>query len=142
MRSFFLKTLLAIAMLSFFSTPEAQAQKLPKCVKVAKSNRPNWLKIQSPTLKKFYKNFGEDIDFGNMKLVKSELAFYLIADERNGNRIFAFELEQKGKRLFLNKFFPAQTCSEGELLLNSFLQKDGKIQGCRKGSHVVKLIEQ
>ena len=135
------KFLLAFAVFSFVSVATVEAQRLPKCVKVAKSHRPNWLLIKNTGLKKFYKNFGEDVAFGNMKLVKSELSYYLIADEQNGKRIFAFELKQKGKRLFLNKFYPVQTCDQGDLSLDTFLQKDGKIQGCRKGKHTIRQLE-
>ncbi len=141
MRLIFPKFLLAFTAFFLVSAANIHAQKLPKCVKVAKSHRTNWLLVETPEVNKFYKNFDEDVAFGNLKIVKSELSFYLIADEKNGKRIFAFELEQKGKRLFLNKFYPVQTCDQGDLSLDTFLQLDGKIQGCRKGNHSITQLE-
>lgn len=114
-----------------------QSQKGPDCIKTAKISRPTWLYINSKKLGEFYKNFGGGVDFKGMKIVKSELSYYLIADEASGTRIFAFELEQKGKKLFLNKYLPIQSCSEGELSLDTFLQEDGKITGCRIGNHTI-----
>ncbi len=135
------KFLLVLCLFSFCFAGSANAQKAPKCVKVAKSHRPNWLRIQPKTLNNFYNNFGGGVSFQDMKIVKSELAYYLIATAKNDNRIFAFELELKGKRLFLNKFLPVQSCDQGELSLDTFLQLDGKIQGCRKGQHTITQLE-
>ncbi|MBK9016910.1 MAG: hypothetical protein IPM82_24200 [Saprospiraceae bacterium] len=73
--------------------------------------------------------------------MKSELAYYLLATETNGTRIFAFELELKGRKLYLNKKLPVQTCSEGELSLDTFLQDEGKIKGCRMGSHAIRQVQ-
>ncbi len=137
MRSIILKLLLPLSVFFFFSTAPAAAQKAPKCVKVAKTHRPNWLRIDTKKLDKFYRNFDNSTTFSGMKLVKSELAYYLIAEEKEGGRIIAFELKRKGRRLFLNKSFPVQSCDEGGLGLDTFLQKDGKINGCRKGTHEV-----
>ena len=134
MKSFIFKIVMALAILLAFQAT-AQAQKIPKCVKVAKYNRPNWLSVKPSALARFHRNYGEQAVFTNMKLVKSELAYYLIAEEQGGPRIFAFELEQKGKRLFLNRDYPVHTCDQGDLVLGTFLQMDGKIQGCRKGTH-------
>ena len=141
MRTIIIKLVLVFLAFGFFSPVESIAQKAPKCLKVAKTNRPNWVKISNGDLVRFYRNFTGDVAFGNMKLVKSELAYYLIADEQNGNRIFAFELEQKGKRLFLKRELPVQTCSEGTLSLDTFLQENGKIQGCRVGNHAIKKVQ-
>lgn len=140
MRAVIHKLLLLLAIFSFFVVTDAHAQKAPKCVKVAKSHRPNWLRIDTQKLNRFYQNFDDKATFSNMKVVKSELAYYLLAREKEGTRIFAFELEQKGKRLFLNKFYPVQTCDEGEFSLDTFLQVDGKIQGCRLGTHTIRQI--
>lgn len=141
MHSITQKILLALSVIILFALSNVQAQKAPKCVKVAKTTRPNWLKVNLGELFLFNKNFDEEVSFSALKLVKSELSFYLIASEQNGPRIFAFELEQKGKRLFLNKFYPVQTCDQGDLSLDTFLQLDGKIQGCRKGKHTVRQLE-
>jgi hypothetical protein len=134
------KLWLAIFLSAFISVSGLYAQKKwPDCIKVAKINRPNWIVTNSSKVTRFYKNYGEDVAFDRLKLVKSELAYYLIATELNGQRIFAFELEQKRKRLFLNKKFLVQTCSEGELSLDTFLQENGKITGCRIGNHSTRL---
>ncbi len=140
MRITIYRLFLSVAIFSFLAIADVQAQKAPKCVKVAKSNRPNWLRMDANKLTKFYWNFDEMVNFQSMRLVKSELAYYLLAKEQGGNRVFAFELEQKGKRLFLNKFYPVHSCDEGSLGLETFLQRDGKIQGCRKGNHELKQL--
>lgn len=138
MFSFIRKSVFLLAVLTLFSINGLYAQKLPKCVKVAKTHRPNWLSVKKSDLEKFYKNYGEEVTFVNLKVVKSELSYYLLASEQDGPRIFAFELEQKGKRLFLNKLYSVQTCDQGDLSLDTFLQKEGKIQACRNGKHTVK----
>lgn len=140
---FYLKIILASLLIFAACTPCVFAQKkAPECVKVAKANRPNWLKITSADLNNFYKNFDSETTFGSMKIVKSELAYYLIAKEIGGDKVFAFELEQKKNKLFLNRYFPVQSCEPGELTLDTFLQKDGKIKGCRTAKHHIQQIEE
>ncbi|MCB0522436.1 MAG: hypothetical protein H6577_26215 [Lewinellaceae bacterium] len=140
MMKVYIQLLLASIFLLAFSLPGATAQKAPECVKVAKANRPNWLLLKKADLDRFYLNFEGNVTFSNMKLVKSELAFYLIAKEQGGESVFAFELEQKGNKLFLNKYFPVQSCNPGELTLDTFIQQDGKITGCRTAKHSLQQI--
>ncbi len=140
MKNILLKSVLFAAML-LFGHATVLAQKLPSSLKVAKTNRPTALFLNTTDLTKFYQNFGEPTTFRKMKLAKTELAYYLIASEAEGPRIFAFELEQKGKRLCLNKFFPVQSCSTGELTLDTFIETNGKIAGCRLGSHKIQQFE-
>lgn len=130
-----MKKWMVLILLGFLAMSSVSAQKAPKCLKVAKSDRPTWLLVKSSQLERFYTNFEAGVAFGAMKIAKSELSYYLLAQEKDGKRVFAFELEQKGHRLFLNKDYPVQSCSEGSLLLETFLQQDGKIQGCRIGKH-------
>ena len=131
----------SLLMAAAFSPQVFAQKKAPECVKVAKANRPNWLKVNVEDLDRFYKNFEDGTSFANMKIVKSELAYYLIAKENGGDRVFAFELEQKKNKLFLNRYFPVQSCEPGELTLDTFLQKDGKITGCRTAKHHLQQIE-
>ncbi len=116
-------------------------QKVPKCVKVATIKRPVVLVLNLDKLNRFSKNFEELLSFDEMKTAKWELAYYLLAKEKDGNRIFAFELEQKGKRLFLNKFYPVQTCDMGDLSLDTFIKNEGRISGCRLGNHSFKQLQ-
>lgn len=118
-----------------------QAQKLPATLKVAKTNRPATLLLSTGDLTRFYQNFGETMTFRKMKLVKTELAYYLIAADANGPEIFAFELKHKGKKLCLDIYLPVQSCNTGKLTLDTFLESDGKIAGCRLGSHRIEQIE-
>ncbi len=138
---FYLKILVSGLLLAAVCMPGAFAQKGPECVKVAKANRPNWLQLKTTDLDRFYQNFGGGTTFSNMKIVKSELAYYLIAKENGGEKVFAFELEQKKNKLFLNRYFPVQSCEPGELTLDTFLQKDGKITGCRTAKHNIQQNE-
>ncbi|MCF8244542.1 MAG: hypothetical protein K9J37_08270 [Saprospiraceae bacterium] len=121
-----------------FSIGQSLAQKAPECVKAATTVRPTHVLATPHKLHNFYKNYHDEAVFENTKIVKSELAYYLLATEKNGPRIFAFELEQKRKKLFLNRKLPVQTCSEGTLSLDTFLQEDGKIKGCRMGGHTIR----
>ncbi|MBI5914095.1 MAG: hypothetical protein HY842_01865 [Bacteroidetes bacterium] len=129
-----IKTLPLLLLLVCFFSSGMLAQKSPDCIKAAKITRPTFVLVSSGKLNKFADG---EADFSKMKIVKSELAYYLLASEQNGKRIFAFELEQKGRRLFLNQKLPVQSCSEGELSLDTFLQEDGKITGCRMGNHTI-----
>lgn len=117
------------------------AQKAKDCIKASTISRPTYVLVSSEKLGDFYRNFKEEASFGNTKIVKSELAYYLLATEKNGNRIFAFELEQKGKKLYLNKKLPVQICSQGDLSLDTFLQEDGKIKGCKMGAHKIMQLD-
>jgi hypothetical protein len=138
----FLVIALMAALFCVFTLCEAQAQKPPKCVKTASTKRPTHVLVSVADLNAFYRNFqSEGASFKAMKIVKSELAYYLLASEQNGTTIYAFELELKGKKLYLNKLLPVQSCSEGELSLDTFLQEDGKIKGCRMGNHTIKQIQ-
>lgn len=132
------KTSLLLLLLSCILMSEANAQKTPDCIKTAKISRPTMVLVSVGKLNAFYRNFNDEASFKNMKIVKSELAYYLLATEQNGARVFAFELELKGKKLYLNKLLPVQTCSEGEFSLDTFLQENGKITGCRMGAHTIK----
>ena len=132
------KTSLLLLLLCCILTFGANAQKAPDCIKTAKISRPTMVLLSVNKLNAFYKNFNETVNFKSMKIVKSELAYYLLATEQNGTRVFAFELELKGKKLYLNKMLPVQTCSEGEFSLDTFLQENGKIAGCRIGNHTIK----
>ncbi|MBI1227391.1 MAG: hypothetical protein GC192_19320 [Bacteroidetes bacterium] len=123
-----------------FCTVNLAAQKAPECVKAATTVQPTHVLVSAQKLHDFYKNYHDEANFKNTKIVKSELSYYLLATESNGTRIFAFELETKGKKLYLNKELPVQTCSQGELSLDTFLQEDGKIKGCRMGSHEIRQI--
>jgi hypothetical protein len=146
-KSFYMKLkFLSIAFMAtlfcFLTLCEAQAQKAPKCVKTASIKRPTHVLASVADLNAFYKNYQSDgTSFKALKIVKSELAYYLLASVQNGTAIFAFELELKGKKLYLNRLLPVQSCSEGELSLDTFLQEDGKITGCRMGSHTIKQIQ-
>ena len=121
-----------------FSISQSLAQKAPECVKAATTVRPTHVLATPHKLHNFYRNYHDEAIFVNTKIVKSELSYYLLATEANGTRFFLFELEQNGKKLFLNRKLPVQTCSEGELSLDTFLQEDGKIKGCRMGAHTIK----
>ncbi len=135
------KTCLCVLALSCLFFGEMQAQKAPDCLKTAKLSRPTFVLVKVSKLNAFCKNYNEAASFKDMKIVKSELAYYLMASEQNGTRIFVFELEQKGKKLYLNKKLPVQSCSEGEFSLDAFLQEDGKITGCRMGSHSIRQVQ-
>ncbi|GEM_PF-4800785 len=137
MKRYLKKSLLVGLFFSCFFLDENIAQKAPDCVKAAKVSRPTYVLVSPRKLHSFYRNYKAEADFGNTKIVKTDLAYYLLAAEANGNRIFAFELETKGKKLYLNKTLPVQSCSEGELSLDTFLKMDGKIKGCRIGSHTI-----
>jgi hypothetical protein len=140
MKNILLKSVLFAALL-LCGHATVQAQKLPATLKVAKTNRPTTLLLSTGDLTKFYQNFGESTTFLKMKLVKTELAYYLIAADANGPNIFAFELKQKGKRLCLDKFLPVQSCETGGLTLDTFIEGAGKIIGCRLGNHRIEQIE-
>ena len=130
--------IIAVFALAFLTANDLQAQRLPKGIKVANEKRPNNLKVSPEELSEFYESlFGEEIKFNKLKLVKSELAYYLLADCKNDPRIFAFELKQRGKKLCLNPLLPVQTCNQGELRLRTFLEIDGKLNGCKLGEHKV-----
>ncbi len=130
--------IIAVFALAFLTANDLQAQRLPKGIKVANEKRPNNLKVSPEELSEFYESlFGEDINFNKLKLVKSELAYYLLADCKNDPRIFAFELKQRGKKLCLDPLLPVQTCNQGELRLRTFLEIDGKLNGCKLGEHKV-----
>lgn len=131
--------LILAAVFCFFAS-QFFAQKVPECVKAATTIQPTHVLVSAEKLHAFYKNFQDEANFKNTKIVKSELAYYLLATESDGTRVFAFELETKGKKLYLNREFPVQICSEGILSLDTFLQQDGKITGCRMGSHSSKQI--
>lgn len=133
-------TLAVISILIVSYPGEIKAQKAPKCVKVVTTKRPTILKLDLAELNKFYLNFEQGKSFENLKTAKTDLSYYLLAQELNGNRIFAFELEQKGKRLFLNKYMPVQTCDIGDLSLDTFLKEEGKISGCRLGNYTFKQL--
>jgi hypothetical protein len=141
MNTSILKPFLLSAALLLYGAADVQAQKLPSSLKVAKTNRPTALLITTGELAKFHRNFDDGQTFQKMKLVKTELAYYLIASDANGPDIFAFELKQKGKRLCLDKYLPVQSCNTGELTLDTFIEVDGKIEGCRLGIHTIKQIE-
>ncbi len=131
--------LLALALFNF---NKLHAQRLPKEIKVANVKRPNDLKVTIGELNEFYESlFSEEVNFQNIKLVKAELAYYLLADCAVDSRIFAFELKQKGKRLCLNPLLPVQTCDRGELRLGTFLEIDGKLSGCKLGIHKIQVIQ-
>jgi len=134
------KNLLAVLAFCCFFLAQSIAQKAPECVKAATTVQPTHVLVTAEKLGAFYKNFHDTANFKNTKIVKSELAYYLLATESNGTRVFAFELEMKGKKLYLNKVLPVQTCSDGILSLDTFLQEDGKIKGCRMGSHAIKQL--
>ncbi len=141
MKLFNEKYALITAVFFCFSIGQGLAQKAPECVKAATTVRPTHVLATPHKLHNFYKNYHDDVVFVNTKIVKSELAYYLLATEANGTQIFAFELEQKRKKLYLNRKLPVQTCSEGELSLDTFLQEDGKIKGCRMGAHTIKQVQ-
>lgn len=126
---------LSVLLVCCFLAVNASAQRAPKCLKVATTARPTWVLVETAQLDKFCQQFGSGTSFEKMKIVKAELAYYLLASEKSTGKIYAFELEQKGKRLYVNRLYPIQACSEGGLTLDAFLQKDGKIQGCRMGEH-------
>lgn len=127
-----LRLLIACLFLIAVQPSLLEAQQLPSRVKVASVDRPNRLLLKLEKLGKFSANFGDRLQFSDMKVVKTELAFYLLAAEKDSSRIFAFELEQKRKRLFLSKRLPVLFCEEGELSLQTFLQVGGKINSCKK----------
>ena len=124
--------------ISFFFMCETLAQKAPDCIKTAKITRPTKVFFNIPKLNDFYKNYDEAANFKDMKIVKADSAYYLVAIEKSGTRLFAFELELKGKKLYLNKKLPVQTCSEGEFSLYPFIQENGKLTGCILGKHIIK----
>lgn len=136
--------LFSIAFCLFIVLPIGiQAQdvpRAPKRVKVATTKRPIILLLDIRKLDKFYLNFEKDIKFASMKTAKWEEHYYLLAKETQGVRIFAFELERRGKRLFLNKYNVLQTCDTGDLSLDTFLKEEGRITGCRLGTHTVKQL--
>lgn len=138
MKFFYKKHLFALLVLSCILTGNALAQKKPVCVKAATVSQPKHILVSPEKLTEFYRNFKEEVIFKESKIVKSELAYYLIATEQNGQRVFAFELETKRKKLYLNSKLPVQACTEGELTLDTFLQDDGKITGCRIGGHSIR----
>ena len=118
------------------------AQKVLDRLKVTTSKRPTQLQITSDQLNQFCKyNQIETIKFGKMKIVIVDETYYLITDELNKNEIWAFELEQNGKKLYLNKELPIHSCSEGNLFLSSYLQKEGKLIGCKYGNHKLVKID-
>ncbi|MAT54780.1 MAG: hypothetical protein CMN32_09880 [Saprospirales bacterium] len=132
----------ALIALTFLVANDLHAQRLPKGIKVANEKRPNDLKVTAAELNAFYKAlFGEEMSFKNLKMVKSELAYYLLADCTNDSRIFAFELKQRGKKLCLDPYLPVQSCDKGELQLRTFLEIDGKLNGCKLGEHKVQVHE-
>lgn len=132
----FFTAILFIAL--FFGNFQASAQHFPKGAKVANVKRPNDLKVSSSQLSDFYNAlFSEEIEFQRLKLVKSELAYYLLADCSNNGSIYAFELKQKGKKVCLDPYSTVQSCSEGELSLKTFLEIDGKLSGCKLGAHKI-----
>ncbi|TAK36971.1 MAG: hypothetical protein EPO28_12775 [Saprospiraceae bacterium] len=136
-----LQPIFIVAALLLCAPAGLQAQKLPATLKVAKTNRPTVLLISTGELSRFHRNFRDSRTFRKMKLVKTELAYYLIAADANGPEIFAFELKQKGKRLCLDRYLPVQSCNTGELALDTFLESDGKIDGCRLGIHRIEQIQ-
>lgn len=132
-----LTALLAVA---FLFANDLNAQRLPKGHKVANEKRPNDLKVSAGDLNVYYEAlYGETVSFKNLKLAKAELAYYLLADCTNDPRIFAFELRQRGKRLCLDPLLPVHSCAQGKLELRTFLQVDGKVNGCKLGAHKVKV---
>jgi hypothetical protein len=141
MKPIFIKSFLLAGGLSFFFLGESFAQKIPDCVKVAKSHRPNWLLISSAKLNNFYRNFSGQATFGNMKIVKTDQAYYLLGQEQTSKHIFAFELTQKGKRLFLDRKNIVHSCDQGDLSLDTFLHQEGKITGCKLGNHTIRQMD-
>lgn len=138
MKFCFANVLFVLVLTTIAAIPTLQAQKkAPECVKVAKVSRPNTLLLELKDLNNFYRNFSGSADFKEMKIVKSELAYYLIASDRKDVRILAFQLEQNGKKLFLNRKLPVHSCDQGDLTLDTFLQADGYITGCRIGKHSI-----
>ncbi|MCU0348457.1 MAG: hypothetical protein MUC59_16070, partial [Saprospiraceae bacterium] len=124
---------------ALFFAQNANAQKTPDCLLAAKLNRPTHVLVSLSKLGNFHKNFSSvATSFKETKIVKSELAYYLMATDKNSTDIYVFELELKGKKLYLNRTLPVQTCSEGEFSLDTFLQDNGKIIGCRIGKHTIK----
>jgi hypothetical protein len=125
----------------FLATPNiTYGQKPLKSVKVATTKRPIILLLNLEKLNRFYLNYESEVELDAMKTAKWETTYYLLAKEKSGNRVFAFELEQRGKRLFLNKHKILQTCDMGELSLDTFLKENNKISGCRLGKHTTFLI--
>ena len=130
------KVIPAILAVIIIFSHDLPAQKVSGRLKVTTSKRPTQLHITNVQLNAFCKNIQIDnINFGKLKVVIVEKTYYLISEEKNSNGIWAFELGQKGKKLILNKDLPIQSCSEGKLSLSSYLQKDGKIIGCKFGDH-------
>ena len=140
MKLFNKKTAFLALAFSLIFIGQSLAQKSNICVKAATTVRPTHVLVTPHKLQAFYKNFHEEVVFKNTKIVKSELAYYLLATEASGKRVFAFELELKGKKLYLNSSLPVQTCSEGVISLDTFIQEDGKIKGCKLGSHTIQHI--
>jgi hypothetical protein len=132
-----IKTALFVLTFCCFAVGQGTAQQSTICVKAATTVRPTYVKVAPHKLQTFFKKIHGTAAFANMRIVKSELAYYLIASETGGSRIFAFELEQKRKKLYLNSTLPVLICEGGELSLDTFLQEDGKIRGCRMGPHVI-----
>lgn len=141
MKIFSNKILLTLLVFSSFFIVNSQAQKKTVCVKAATVSQPKHILVSAAELSTFFKNFHEEVAFKETKIVKSELAYYLLATEQSGQRVFAFELETKRKKLYLNSKLPVQTCSEGGLSLDTFLQEKGKITGCRTGTHAIHQIQ-
>lgn len=139
MRFLFLLPFIAL----LFASQDLVAQKkLPAKMKVTTTKRPNSLQVDAAQLAHFYKNFNQPpVTFNYLKVVKTDSAYYLLSRAEKDTRIFAFELEQKGKRLFLNKLLPLQTCGQGDLSLDNFVRHTGKITGCLLGRHVIIQVE-
>lgn len=118
------------------------AQKAPDCLKVVTLKRPTIVLVDTKKLTAFYQNYGDTVQFVKPKIMKSELAYYLVTQEAEyGERIYAFELLQKGKKLRLDKTKPVFLCEKNELAITSFLQENGKITGCRMGPAEVRRHE-
>jgi hypothetical protein len=127
-----LRLVVAVLLLLTVRVGQLEGQSSPVRLKVATTDRPNRLLLKLEKLGKFSMNFGDRLQFSDMKVVKTALAFYLLAEEQDSQCIFAFELEQKKRRLFLTNKLVVQFCKEGELSLQTFLQVGGKIDGCKK----------
>ncbi len=104
---------------------------------VATIDRPNKLRIERAEIEAFSRvHYGLEISVVRMKIVKTENAYYLLAGTENGIT-YAFELESRHRKSYLSPSRMLHACSDPELSLGTFLQKDGHIKGCRNAVHTL-----
>lgn len=95
--------------------------------------------ITPEAISNYIKNFeaSDSVNIEQMLVAQNDGRYYLLAQVKDKTWVYILELKQKNDALFLKRPKVLNACSTEDLSLDAFNIKEGKIQGCTTGNHMI-----